>query len=165
MAYFYKVSTQQVQSESEIRAEFPNTSFPVPFYAPEGYEPILESPAPETTPYQSAFQDGVVQDSLGNYVRAWKVVDWDQEQIDAYDAQQKDINKALAMNLLSDTDWTQMPDVYLINKGDFTDYRTALRTIALNPPITVTEWPTKPDEQWTATTVVTPLSESVNGEA
>ena len=77
MAYFYKIDTQQIQSESEIRAEFPNTSFPIPFQAPEGYAPILESPVPETTTYQSAFKDGVEQDSLGNYVWAWKVVDWD----------------------------------------------------------------------------------------
>lgn len=148
MAYFYKIDTQQIQSESEIRAEFPNTSFPIPFQAPEGYVPILESPAPETTTYQSAFKDGVEQDSLGNYVWAWKVVDWDQEQIDAYDAQQKDNNKKQAEKLLTESDWTQMPDVYLSNKGDFTDYRAALRAIALNPPVSVTEWPTKPEEQW-----------------
>lgn len=42
-------------------------SFPV-LEAPEGYAPILESPAPETTTYQSAFEDGVEQDSLGNYI-------------------------------------------------------------------------------------------------
>ena len=26
--------------------------------------------------------------------------------------------------------------------------RAALRAIALNPPVSVTEWPTKPEEQW-----------------
>ena len=158
MAYFYKVSTQQVQSESEIRAEFPNTSFPVPFQAPEGYEPILESPAPETTTYQSAFQDGVVQDSLGNYVWAWKVVDWDQEQIDAYNAQQQDNNKKQAEKLLQESDWSQYPDVtnplntpHLTNGEEWVTYRAAVRTIALNPPVTVTEWPTKPEELWSIT--------------
>ena len=158
MAYFYKVSTQQVQSESEIRAEFPNTSFPVPFQDPEGYEPILESPAPETTTYQSAFQDGVVQDSLGNYVWAWKVVDWDQEQIDAYNAQQQDNNKKQAEKLLQESDWSQYPDVtnplntpHLTNGDAWVTYRAAVRTIALNPPVTVTEWPTKPEELWSIT--------------
>lgn len=46
------------------------------------------------------------------------------------------------------TTGSQMPDVTLTNKQEFTDYRAALRTIALNPPVSVTEWPTKPEEQW-----------------
>lgn len=145
---YYKIETQQVLSEQEIRNEFPNTSFTVPFQAPEGYAPILESPTPETTTYQTASHSGVVQDSLGNYVWNWIVVDWDQEAIDAYDAQQKQANKTQAMQLLSDTDWTQMPDVTLSNQADFTAYRAAVRAIALNPPVVVTEWPTKPEEQW-----------------
>lgn len=145
---YYKIETKQVQSESEIKAANPNTSFTVPFKDPEGYAPILESPAPETTQYQTASKNGVVQDSLGNYVWAWVVTDWNQEQIDAYNAQQKEANKTTAMNLLSDTDWTQIPDVSLLNKEEFTAYRAALRAIALNPPITVTEWPTKPEEIW-----------------
>lgn len=155
MAYFYKIDTQQVQSESEIRAEFPNTSFPVPFQAPEGYAPILESPAPATTTYQSAFQNGVEQDSLGNYVWAWKVVDWDQEQIDAYDAQQKENNKKQAEKLLQESDWSQYADVtnplntpHLTNGDEWVTYRTAVRALAINPPVTVETWPTKPEEQW-----------------
>lgn len=154
MAYFYKVSTQQIQSESEIRAEFPNTSFPVPFQAPEGYEPILESPAPETTTYQSAFQDGVVQDSLGNYVWVWKVVDWDQEQIDAYNAQQQDNNKKQAERLLQESDWSDKPSVtdtskalHLVNAAEWDAYRDALRMIAVVPTVEVT-WPIKPEELW-----------------
>jgi hypothetical protein len=145
---YYKIETQQVLSEQEIRNEFPNTSFTVPFQAPEGYAPILETPQPETTTYQSAFKNGVEQDSLGNYVWAWSVVDWEQEAIDAYNEQQKQANKKQAEQLLTESDWTQMPDVYLNNKGDFTDYRAALRAIALNPPVTVTEWPEKPEEIW-----------------
>ena len=157
MAYFYKIDTQQVQSESEIRAEFPNTSFPVPFQAPEGYAPILESPAPTTTTYQSAFQNGVEQDSLGNYVWAWNVVDWDQEQIDAYDAQQKDNNKKQAEKLLQESDWSDKPSVvdtskplHLVNAAEWDTYRDALRVIAVLPTSTV-EWPTKPEEIWSTT--------------
>lgn len=155
MAYFYKIDTQQVQSESEIRAEFPNTSFPVPFQAPEGYAPILESPAPATTTYQSAFQNGVEQDSLGNYVWAWTIVDWDQEQIDACDAQQKENNKKQAEKLLQESDWSQYADVtnplntpHLTNGDEWVTYRTAVRALAINPPVTVETWPTKPEEQW-----------------
>lgn len=155
MAYFYKSDTQQVQSESEIRAEFPNTSFPIPFQAPEGYAPILESPAPTTTTYQSAFQNGVEQDSLGNYVWAWTIVDWNQEQIDAYDAQQKENNKKQAEKLLQESDWSQYADVtnplnmpHLTNGDEWVTYRSSVRALAINPPVTVETWPTKPEEQW-----------------
>lgn len=43
------INTQTLQypvSEADIRAEYPNTSFPVPFVPPEHYEPVLEGPTP-----------------------------------------------------------------------------------------------------------------------
>lgn len=43
------INTQTLQypvSEADIRAEYPNTSFPVPFVPPEHYEPVLEGPVP-----------------------------------------------------------------------------------------------------------------------
>ena len=154
MGFFYKIDTQQVQSESEIRYANPNTSFPVPFQAPEGYAPILESPAPTTTTYQTASQSGVVQDSLGNYIWNWVIVDWDQEAIDSYNEQQKQNNKRQAEQLLGESDWSRYDDVrdatvnpHLVNAEEWKTYRLLLRTIALNPSVTV-EWPTKPEEQW-----------------
>lgn len=48
--------------------------------------------------------------------------------------------------LLSDSDWTQMPDVPLETKAQWAEYRQALRDITLQPgyPINVV-WPTKPE--------------------
>ena len=68
----------------------------------------------------------------------------------------KQINKQKAMSLLSETDWSQYPDVrdasktpHLSNGDEFDNYRVALRAIAVNPPETeITEWPVKPDEVW-----------------
>ena len=37
---------------------------------------------------------------------------------------------------------------HLVNGNEFDDYRVALRDITLKPPISVTEWPVKPEEQW-----------------
>jgi hypothetical protein len=71
--------------------------------------------------------------------------------------QEKHSNKAQASQLLTETDWVELGDVsdpanppYLTNKADFTAYRAALRTIAVNPPVTVSEWPTKPEENWSS---------------
>jgi hypothetical protein len=67
----------------------------------------------------------------------------------------KDANKREASNRLQGTDWVELSDVsdpenppYLVNKADFTAYRAEVRAIVLNPPVTVSEWPVKPDEVW-----------------
>lgn len=144
--------TGAIVSKDELLALYPNTSFPE-VITPEiidslGADPVLETPAPATTTYQSAQKDGVSQDAQGNWVWDWKIVDWPQDQIDAYDNQQKEANKTTAMGLLTETDWTQMPDVNLVNKADFTAYRAALRAIAVTPRVLVSEWPEKPEEVW-----------------
>lgn len=68
-------------------------------------------------------------------------------------------NKALASQLLADTDWTATVDIadqrysnpYLVNQGDFISYRSQVRKIAVNPPSTlVTAWPVKPTEVWSS---------------
>jgi hypothetical protein len=76
------------------------------------------------------------------------VRDMTPQEIADRDQQQKDSNKAQAEQLLAESDWSQMPDVNLVNKADWTAYRAAVRAIALDPPVTVSEWPTKPEEIW-----------------
>lgn len=77
----------------------------------------------------------------------WTVSNFTPEQQQAYDNQQKASNKATAEAKLSETDWTQVADVPLLNKQAFVDYRAAVRAIALNPPVQAT-FPTLPAEQW-----------------
>ncbi len=65
-------------------------------------------------------------------------------------------NKILASSLLSETDWTTIPDVadatksnpYLGNTAEFLTYRNILRNIAIDPPAGEVQWPTKPIAQW-----------------
>lgn len=83
----------------------------------------------------------------GVWTQNWIVTDATQSEIQAREAEAKAKNKQRAMQLLTDTDWTQMPDVNLLNKDEFTAYRAALRQIAINPQINVV-FPTKPSEQW-----------------
>jgi hypothetical protein len=84
-----------------------------------------------------------------------------QEQLDtAYAAYQQTLqaekNKAKAVQLLNETDWTQHADVnnaavkpYLTNQTAFNSYRAALRSIAVNPPTEpITSWPVLPTEEW-----------------
>jgi hypothetical protein len=66
-------------------------------------------------------------------------------------------NKAKAIYLLQQTDWTQIPSVsdpalsnpYLANKNAFDVYRNAVRQYALNPVAGNITWPTSPQEVWT----------------
>lgn len=67
-------------------------------------------------------------------------------------------NKATAVSLLQQTDWTTIPDVsdptksnpYLSNANDFVVYRNAVRQYAINPVAGNITWPTLPQEVWTS---------------
>jgi len=76
---------------------------------------------------------------------------------DAVSPAMQALNAELAMQLLTATDWTEVPSVtdaahtpHLTNGAAFITYRVALRAIAVNPPQTVASFPTKPDEAWSA---------------
>lgn len=65
-------------------------------------------------------------------------------------------NKAIAVSLLSATDWTSIGDVgnpqmsnpYLVNQVAFITWRSQIRAIAVNPMAGNLDWPTQPTEQW-----------------
>jgi hypothetical protein len=65
-------------------------------------------------------------------------------------------NKATAMYLLQQTDWTELPSVvdpaqsnpYLANQSDFIAYRNAVRQYAINPIEGDIEWLEIPQEVW-----------------
>jgi hypothetical protein len=66
-------------------------------------------------------------------------------------------NKQQAIDLLQQTDWTQIPSVsdpalsnpFLANKNAFDIYRNSVRQYALNPVAGDINWPTLPQEVWT----------------
>ena len=64
-------------------------------------------------------------------------------------------NKATASQLLTNTDWTTIPDVanpindpYLANQDAFIAYRNVIRAIAVYPPAGDIVWATPPTEVW-----------------
>ncbi len=68
--------------ESEIRAAFPNTSFPSPFTPPDGYAVVFPVPQPEHNPVtQMARLVQPVLTSKGHWEQSWEVVDLDAETI------------------------------------------------------------------------------------
>lgn len=84
------------------------------------------------------------------------VRDMTPQEIADRDQQYQESNKITASELLYKTDWTTIPDVsnpavsnpYLVNTGEFAEYRSKVRAIAVNPPIVVNQWPIKPEEIW-----------------
>jgi hypothetical protein len=144
-------SSGDLKTQGELRQMHPNTSLPKVWDQATleylGVDPVFESPAPATTRFQSASKTGVVQDSLGNWVWAWTVTDWDQEAIDAATQQQATAIRATRDQRLAETDWlvikafetnTNIPGVWEV-------YRQALRDVPAQAgfPFEVT-WPEKP---------------------
>lgn len=67
-----------------------------------------------------------------------------------------DENKAKAVQLLSETDYAELPSVsnpnesnpYLNNKDEFITYRSKVRDIAVNPIAGNLDWPVIPQGDW-----------------
>jgi hypothetical protein len=64
-------------------------------------------------------------------------------------------NKSTAVKLLRDTDWVEFPSVnsptstpQLLNVAAFSNYRTQLRLLAINPTAGDLNWPVKPSAEW-----------------
>ena len=144
--------------QNQIQAEYPNTSFPTPFVAPEPYAPVMESPQPSFNPITQAVIQGTPVQTDGEWWQTWTVVDLDAEQIAYNQAQKAQQNKTKAKQILTNTDWTSIADVadpaksnpYLVNQAEFIAYRSTIRNIAINPTWDAV-FPTAPTEQWSNT--------------
>lgn len=144
--------------EGEFRAMYPDTSFPavlsVELLNDFGADPVLNGPYPSANWNQVVVYDGVIEVE-GQWFTSYSVRDMTPEELAQAEEQRKESNKAQASTLLQVTDWAESPSVadptnspYLINVADFVNYRVMLRAIAVNPPVTVDPWPTKPAETW-----------------
>jgi hypothetical protein len=73
--YINKLSLQYPITEQEIRAEMPNTSFPVPFQAPENYAPVFATPQLDYDPVTQMLRTTTpVLTDKGHYEQVWEVV-------------------------------------------------------------------------------------------
>lgn len=151
MAEYRIRETGAVVLESELRAMYPNTSFP--YVLTEelandlGADVVFEGPQPTATKYQTVYRDGV-EEIEGKWYTKYAVADMDDEAKAAVDAATIAANKALRNTKLDNTDWTQLADVPLTDasKADFVAYRQALRDADMLDPV----WPDAPAEEWVA---------------
>lgn len=157
-----KVQDGQVLDVADYQSMFPNTSFPqggptdefmvenscmfVNVFLP--YDPNTEKLV-SVAPYI------IVEDPL-HWVYTVQVEPLTPEELAQLEANKKQANKAQAESLLQATDWTATVDInnpqysnpYLDNQAEFLAYRSNVRKIAVNPPVTVDVWPTIPTEVW-----------------
>lgn len=147
----YRVrSTGAVLSQGQVRSLYPNTSFPsqwsAELVANLELDPVLETPTPTVTRYQTAVKDGVEQVD-GNWVWKWAVTEMSDEAKATLDATQADAVRSTRNKRIAECDWTQLDDTPVGNAGKlaWASYRQALRDLPDQPgfPWDIT-WPTKP---------------------
>jgi hypothetical protein len=153
------INTETMQyplTVNQIKAMTPNTSFPDNYAPSAPYEPVLQSPQPTYNTMTQYCREVTPVLINGVWMQAWEVVDLDPEQIAYNEEQAKQANKTQAESLLQQTDWTATVDInnpeysnpYLGNQPEFLAYRSAIRKIAVNPPVVVESWAIKPTELW-----------------
>lgn len=75
MNYINTINNQYPVSEQEIRFLFPNTSFPVPFVAPDEYSIVFAAPKPgHDTVIRTVLETAPVLTTKGHYEQQWEVV-------------------------------------------------------------------------------------------
>ena len=154
------VAVSYPYTTANLRSDNPQTSFPSvisdEMLANYGVYPVTTQETPSYDPASQYVETANLPTLIdGVWVQTKTVVDMTPVQIEARDNRLKIENKNKAAQLLQQTDWTVMPDVadplqsnpYLTNQAEFVAYRSKLRSIAVNPTITVV-FPTMPNEVW-----------------
>ena len=87
MAYINTDTLQYPVSEQDIRALFPNTSFPEPFEPPANFQLVFAAPQPSYDPITQTVREGQPGLTLkGHWEQRWEVVDLDAETVAANQA-------------------------------------------------------------------------------
>ena len=83
MSYTHKTTGEYPVSEAQIRLAYPNTSFPVPFQAPEDYAWVFPTPQPTYEPITHGVREiAPALSSKGEYEQQWEVYELEPEQVD-----------------------------------------------------------------------------------
>ena len=165
MSEYRNRTTGEVKTQGAVRRDNPNMSLPRVWKQATldalNIDAVLATPEPDVNSYQFAQRNGVEQDSDGNWVQAWQVIDMfadttedgvtttKAEQEAAYqatlDARVAEQNRATRDSKLAETDFYALSDVTM--SAEMTTYRQALRDLPSHsnwPNLNEEDWPTKP---------------------
>lgn len=157
-------TTGEIKSQGQLRKENPNMSMPKVWtdnvHDALNVDPVIRTPKPTENvgAYQIVRRNGVEQDSNGNWVEAWQIIDMfsDDEELGTKAEQETAYQQQLDNNiakgkredrnrLLAETDWWASSDLTMT--AEQTAYRQALRDITSHanwPHLEDADWPTKP---------------------
>lgn len=140
-------------SAGDVRANFPNTSFPdtatgfETAIQREGYEKVDPTPQP-TVDYTKNVTEGAPEEQDGSYVQTWVVTDASAAEIQQRTDAQAEQVRVERNERLAACDWTQLADSPLNPeaKSAWAFYRENLRMVPDQPgfPWNIS-WPPKPN--------------------
>ena len=94
MTNYINLATNQLCTESEIRAAHPNTSFATPF-SPDGYAVVHWAGQPDYDKYSQTIQLGAPVEALPNHwEQTWQIIQLEGEQLIDAQAQKVEDEKA-----------------------------------------------------------------------
>ena len=146
MALIHLQSLKYPVSIYEVRAAIPNTSFPdSQNYVPEGYAAVQPTPFPTYNQNTQKYVELPPVNDGGVWRQAWEVVSLsEEEQQKIREARSAEVRKKRDA-LLTQSDWTQLPDATVHDKLAWLSYRQALRDVPKQSgfPFNV-DWPVTP---------------------
>ena len=133
-----------------LRRDNPNTSFPKRIsdgtLAAWGVYPVeVKSPPNYNDRTQRLVENTQPHMENGNWCLGWSVSDKTVDEVQTYDAQVAENNRAKRDSFISETDWWASSDLTMT--AEQTSYRQALRDITSHanwPHLDEADWPTKP---------------------
>ena len=113
--------------EGDIKLRFPNTSFPLPFTPPEGYEAVADVIQPEVD-HTQVITEGTPAYIDGVLTRVWIVSDASAEVLTDRTSAKAASVRSERNRRLTESDWTQLPDAP-VDATLWSTYRQDLRDI------------------------------------
>lgn len=130
--YINTVTKEYPLSRAQIKAKFPNTSFPAAFVPPAPYASVHMTALPEYDADTHTVKEAAPVHVNERWEQAWALIERSEEEKQTIQ-QQKYQNAAQSVRgkrdaLLAQSDWTQVADAP-VDKAAWAAYRQALRDV------------------------------------